>query len=47
MAVIFRNGNVIVGDGKVIEKGTVAVIGKDYFCWTNEKVTNLKEGYDF
>jgi imidazolonepropionase-like amidohydrolase len=28
MAVIFRNGNVIVGDGKVIEKGTVAVIGK-------------------
>jgi imidazolonepropionase-like amidohydrolase len=29
MAILFRNGNVIVGNGEVIENGTVAVDGKD------------------
>ncbi len=30
MAFVFKNGNVIIGNGKVIEKGTVAVIGKEF-----------------
>lgn len=31
MAIVFRNGNVIIGNGKVIEKGTVSVDGENIF----------------
>ena len=43
MAILFRNGNVIVGNGEVIENGTVAVDGKGSFLWEQRKKSDLRK----